>query len=127
MVKSVEQLAAELLAAKAEEAAAKDRRISVEDDLIKLLDVPQEGSKTHNVDGYKIVVKGVINRKLDEEKWAEVADRIPENLRPVKTKLVLDETGVKWLQKNDAEHYAIVAEAITSTPGKTSVSVERKE
>lgn len=124
---TVKELAAEFLLAKKAENDAKDKRISIEAELAALLEFPEEGSKTHNVDDYKIVIKGVINRKLDEEKWQQIESQIPENLRPVKTKLVLDDTGVKWLKNNEPEIYAIAAEAITVTPGKTSVSVEHKE
>lgn len=113
--------------AKLAEDKCKEWRIAVEEALDKILGHKPEGSKTHTVGFYKVTMTGVINRKLDHDKWKEVEKQVPAELRPVKTKLELDEKGVKWLQENRPDIWRVVAQAVTTTPGKTGVKVTRKE
>ena len=49
--------------------------------------------------------------------------KVPPALRPVKMEPKLDETGVKWLQTNRPDLYAIMSKCLTVKPGKTGVKV----
>ena len=122
--KTLPELANEWLAAKTAETAANHARVDIEARIIALTGAKEEGSKTHNIDNLKIEVTGVINRKMDWAAWESVKDSIPENLRPVRIKLELDETGVKYLQQNEPELYAKLP--MTTKPGKTGVKVTVK-
>lgn len=101
--------------------------LDVEKAMMENIQVPEEGSKTTNVEGYKIVAKGVVNRRLDVDKWDEIREQIPEALRPVKYKPSLDEAGVKWLRNNEPEIYTTLAGCITSKPGKTGFTITKVE
>jgi hypothetical protein len=124
MTDTLETLSEEWLAAKAVEKKATADRVAIEDRIIALTGKRDEGSQTHKAEGFSIEVKGVINRKMDWKKWAEVKDTIPPALRPVKLKEELDIEGVKYLQANEPDIYALLP--ITATPGKTGITVERK-
>ena len=124
MSKTLEQLSEEWLAAKEKERQATDDRIAVEEAIIALTGKKDEGSQTIKADGFSIEVKGVINRKMDWKKWDDVCGQIPPALRPVKLKPELDITGVRYLQQNEPDIYALLP--ITVTPGKTGITVTRK-
>lgn len=116
-------LAADWLAAKARERQAEAERVAVEEKIIALTGKKTEGSQTHDAgDGFKVVVKGVMNRKMDWTKWEQIKDQIPAELHPVKMKPALDDTGVKWLQENRVDLYALLP--ITATPGKTGIDIK---
>jgi hypothetical protein len=87
--------------------------------------VPTElGSQTtQRIDGFKVVVKLPINYRIDSTIWDEVKTKIPVAKRPVKTKLDVDVTGLKWLADNEPDIYQVAAKAITSSAGKPAVSV----
>jgi hypothetical protein len=121
------QVIALLLIAKQEENAAAKRRVELEQQLIELLRFSKpEGSKTESIDGYKVTFTSKINRTLDEAKWLEIMDQVPERLHPieVKTTLKVVDKGMRWLEENNQDIYRLVAQAITSKPAKIAVKVE---
>ena len=111
------------LKAKSDEEAARDRRIAVEEELIKQLGVKPEGSKTHDLGEFKVTICGVVNRLLDKEIWESIKDKLPPEIRPVTYEPKLDIVGTKWLQANQPENYKILARALTIRPGKVGVKV----
>ena len=122
-MESLKELCQKWLAAKARERQAADERAKIEAQMVALTGQKTEGSQTHDAgDGFKVIVKGVMNRKMDWDKWDQVKDQIPVELRPVKMKPTLDETGVKWLQENRVDLYALLP--ITATPGKTGIEIK---
>ena len=119
-----EALCAEWLEAKRAETAANKRRIQIETQLAQCFDVPQEGSKTHNLDSYKITLTQPVARKLDLKAWELVKEKLPENLHPIKVKIEADATGCKYLAENDPAMWKKIARAFEAKPGKIGVKVE---
>jgi hypothetical protein len=89
---------------------------------------PLEGSETHKVGDLKFTVSARMSRKLDPERWAEIEPKIPENLRAVvETRPVLVTAGVRYLMANEPETWAVIAEAVTSTPQKPQIKITEIE
>lgn len=104
-----------------------DELIEIETELLPLVESTEGGSKTNNVDGYKITVKRPINRTIDGEAWERVKDRIPTDLHPIRVKVEPDAKGCEWLRENRPELWVVAAEAITEKPGKAGFTVEAVE
>lgn len=121
----LETLCREWLEAKQAEAKAARDRIAIEERIIFHTGKRDEGSQTHEFNGYKITVTGKVSRKMDWKKWEVIKAQIPPNLHPIKTKLELDEKGVKYLQSNEPEVYALLP--IEVTPAKTAIEVKAIE
>lgn len=111
------------LEVKAAEEAARERRIVLEEDLIKQLGVKPEGSKTYDLGEFKVTLTGNVIRTLDKEVWESIKDKLPPEVRPVTYEPKIDIVGTKWLQANQPENYKILARALIVKPGKTSVKV----
>jgi hypothetical protein len=105
--------------------------LEMEVELIAALGAPEEGSRTHRLNGFKVEMKGVINRKTDWEVFDAVVATLereePFFMAPVKMKRELDETFFKRLYKDQPGVYARLAKGVTATPGKTGVTVSRTE
>jgi hypothetical protein len=121
---NVQALARDWLEAKRAENAANAARIKIEEQLAQALDVPDEGSKTHKIDGFKITLNQPVARKLDTVIWEKVKQHISPEMAPVKVKLEPDATGCKWLAANDAKTWRKIASAFETKPGKIGVKVE---
>ena len=121
---NVESLAIAWLEAKRGEEEYRKARVAVEASLAEALEVPDEGSKTHRLDNYKVTLTQPVTRKLDEKAWDTVKDRVPAEMAPVRVKVEADGTGCKWLAKNEPDIWASIAEAFTAKPGKVGVKVE---
>jgi hypothetical protein len=126
-----EDVAADLLAAKKLHEETKKLVLEHEQELIDMLGQPEEGSKTHRLQGFKVEVKGVINRKVDWDVFdmiiGDIERQEPFFSAPIKLKRELDETEVKRLAREQPGVYARLAKALTATPGKTGVTVSRTE
>jgi len=129
--RTAEDVAADLMAAKKLHEETKKLVLEHEQELIDILGSPDEGSKTHRLNGYKVELKGVINRKVDWDVLHAVCQQIEQQeaffAAPIKYKQELDETEVKRLYREQPGLYARLAKAITATPGKTGVTVARTE
>lgn len=116
--------------AKAEEAAAINRRRVVEDELIKLYGVncEQEGSANIDQGQYKVKIVNRLNRKIDAEKLQELAAESGLDHSTVaalfRWKPELNLTA--WKSASD-EVKSAFAPAITTTAGRPSFSIEQKE
>ena len=121
---NVEPLAKAWLDAKRAEAKANAERLKIEALMCDALEVPDEGSKTHKIEGYKITVTQPVARKLDEDAWAKVRDRIPQDLWPVKTKIEADATGCKYLSGKEPAMWRKIASAFEVKPGNVGFRVE---
>lgn len=115
------------LDAKNELSKAQARLDSITSEILKTVDVKDEGSKTTKVDGYKVTTTQPIYRKVDASAWDQVSHRIPANMAPIKHKIEADAAGMKYLIDNEPEMWAMIAEAFTTTQGKVQVKVERME
>ena len=119
-------LAERWMLAKRDEQAANARRLKLEGEIIAALAfTKQEGQQTFKpFAGVAITLKAALNRKLDFAAWdATIAAQFPADLVPIKTKRELDATGVKWLEKNRPDLYALLVPALTTTPAKIAVEV----
>ena len=121
---NVQALARDWLDAKRAENAANAARIKIKEELAQALDVPDEGSKTHKIDGFKVTLTQPVTRKLDVALWEKVKQHISPEMAPVKVKLEADATGCKWLATNDAKTWRKIAPAFETKPGKVGVKVE---
>jgi hypothetical protein len=88
----------------------------------------EEGSTTTKLDGFKVVTTQNVYRRVDQDKWAEIEEKVPADWRPVKTKVEPVAAKCKALANSDDETtkqwWAYIAQAITTKPGKLSVKVE---
>jgi len=84
MTTNVEALCRDWIEAKRAETAANAKRLNIEEQLAQAFDVPDEGSKTHTIDGFKVTVTQPVARTLDTDAWEKVQDKCPEGMRPVK-------------------------------------------
>lgn len=121
---NVQALARDWLDAKRAENAATATRIKIEEELAQALDVPEEGSKTHKIDGFKVTLTQPVTRKLDAVAWEKVRQNISDDLAPVKIKLEADAAGCKWLASNEPKLWRKIAAAFETKPGKIGVKVE---
>lgn len=107
------------------EELARESRASAEQKLVALAKFEKlEGSSTIKNGDYKISLTAKLDRKLDVDAYLAIENNLPENMRPIKTKVELDLKGLKWMEENASEQYAIVAPCITTKPAKTAVKVE---
>jgi hypothetical protein len=121
---NIEALARDWLDAKKAENEAVARRVAIEAQLAAALEVKEEGSITHKLDGYKVTLTQPVTRKLDEAAWEKVKSKAPMEMWPVKTKVEADATGMKWLEKNEPAIWRKIASAFESKKGKVGVKVE---
>ncbi len=120
---SLESLAELWQVAKAAEATARDERVSIEEQIIALTGMKEEGSQTHKAGNRKIKVVAKLTRKLLPEEWERIAKDIPEALHPVQYKPSLDLKGLRYLEANEPKTYALVCQAIETKPAKPAVEV----
>lgn len=129
--RTAEDAAADFMAAKKMVEEATKLLDECKQELIDILGQPDEGSKTHRISGFKVELKGVVNRKVDWDVLDAVCAEIERQeaffMAPIKIKRELDETEVKRLFREQPGVYARLAKAITATPGKTGVTVVRTE
>lgn len=107
---------------------AQDRLDELQAEIVDMLDerpADAEGSKTFTIDGFKVEVKRAMNRKTDEKGIDAIAGLKLGELTPLKTKIELDQTGLKYLRNNEPQVYARVAKFIEAKPAKVSVTVSR--
>lgn len=122
---TLDQLSAAWLAAKKAENTAAKERAAIEEQIVALTGKRDEGAQTHEAEGFKVTVTGKVSRKMDWDKWETVKAQIAPNLHPIKYKPELDEKGVKYLQANEPEIYALLP--IEVKPAKTAIEVKRVE
>jgi len=126
--RTLDVVAAELVLAKAAEKDANAQRVALEQEIIGMVGLPEEGVLATESEAYKIKVEQRVNRKVDEKKWALVCDQIPEAVQPVSfvEQVKLDTAGIRWLKDNEPGYYNLLCEAMTEKPAKPSVKVEVK-
>jgi hypothetical protein len=129
--RTTEDIAADLLAAKKLKSEADKMVLEMEQELIAALGQPDEGSRTHRLNGFKVELKGVVNRRVDWDILDEVVSKLereePFFVAPIKMKRELDETYFRRLYKDQPGIYARLAAGVTATPGKVGVTVSRTE
>lgn len=122
---TIDQLVDDFIAAKAAENAANKRRVAIEEQMIALLGKREEGAETHELaSGMKITITGKLTYTADMEKLQEICAKLPQEMRPIKTKVELDTTGAKYLRANEPAIWAKLAKAITVKTAKTGVEVK---
>lgn len=124
MTDTLEQLAAQWRKSKSAEDDARKTRIAIEEQIMQLTGCKEEGSQTHDAGDWKVRVTGKLTRKLDADAWAKIEPRIPESLRPVQYRPVLDTKGLRYLQNNEPDVYRLVAQAIETKPAKAAIEVK---
>jgi hypothetical protein len=118
------KLVAGLIAAKSVEAAARAKRIALEEAIIAAVGAKEEGAQTHAVGDYRVTVTGKLSYSADIALLANLAEQLPADRRPIKQVTQLDEAGARWLRKNAPQEWAIVAPAIEIKPAKTALTIK---
>jgi len=121
------ELAAQYVAAKAEEARAIEALRVIIKKIQAITGHESEGCFNPCCIDWKVTVKAPLITAIDWQHWETVKTSIPEALWPIETKTVLDEKGVKWLKNNEPEIYAVLAQCLTTNPGAVQISVAQKE
>jgi len=121
----LDELAQAWVHAKADEAAANKRRVTIEEQIVAITGAKEEGAATHELaNGMKLTVTGKLTYSADVALLVQLAGALPEAMRPIKMEPKLDETGAKYLRNNEPEVWNMIAPAITIKPAKTSISIK---
>lgn len=124
-----DEAAAALEAAKIEEARATAKRLEAEQRMLSLIEAKDEGSVTARGHAYRVTVTYGVNRTVDPAALEAVREKLAPAIfeRAFRFKPDVNLTGLRYLQANEPELYAIAAQAITAKPAKPSVRVEAVE
>ena len=110
----------------AERIAVENRRFVEDRLLIEFgIDLSQEGSKTFNVEGFKIKTTSRHNRKVDGDKLQEIAREA--GLSGHLSDLFKWQPSINAKQWNNADESIkqALSEAITTKPGRTSFAIDK--
>ena len=125
----LENLYANWCAAKASEQTALEWRREIEDTLAEMLKIAPDLDGTENVknDGFAVKIVGRLNRKVDGDLLQELAAQEGiEAVLPILFRWKPEINVAAW--KNAAENITgKLAGAITTTPGRPSFSISKKE
>lgn len=128
MKSPIDKLAEQWRMHKAIEDKAREDRIAVEEQILKLNPAPPEGSTTvHTPTGVRISLTGKISYKANMDQLLELTKGWPEAARPIKTDIKVDETKLKTLRREAPRLWAEIASAIETKPAKTGVSIDFRE
>lgn len=123
------ELVAEIIKQKKIEEKAKRLRNDAEAMLVESSGFNlEEGSKTLEVGGHKVVFRQPITRSIDDAAWHSVSGAISAitggSLSPVVTKLAINAKDFRKLREVFPEAFKIASGAISSKPGKVGVTVK---
>ena len=117
------------LTAKAKEAEATAERRELEDKMVAQFSVPSTLDKTANfeADGYKVKIEGRINRRINSEKLQEIA--VEHGLMAHLECLFRwkPEINAAIWKSTDPAITTPLLDAITSTPGRPSFTIVKKD
>ena len=121
--KTPELLAQDWLDAKAEENAARAKRIEIEEELLAILPCREEGSQTIKLEnGMRVVTEGRLTRSIDAKALADDWNDLPAIIQgSFHWKPDLKITCFKSLED---DHKALIAKYVTTKPAKAGVKVE---
>lgn len=123
---SLDQLAANLLAAKAALSQAQERVHAAEDAIVKAVGSEDEGSFTVRCDGFKITTTQPITRTVNKTSLDAIRREFPEDLFEAMFdfKPSLNVKLFKECEHLRPEVYRLACKAVSSKPGKIAVRVE---
>lgn len=125
---TVKELTNDWMAAKTDERLANLRRIAIEEQLVKLVNTKEEGSVTTDIgDGIKVTTTGKLSYKVDRVTLDELTENWPDDIRPVRLELKVDETRLKKIRAEQPKLWSQIARAVEVKPQKTGVSIEIEE
>lgn len=126
---SLDALASEWSRLKQLEQDLYDQRIEVEREIDQLLAyIPQESSKSIGLaNGSKLKLTRKLNYKVDLLLLEMLTADWPEDIRPIKTKTVADETMLKHIRKESPTAWSKIARAIETKPAKVNISIDSGE
>ena len=124
MTANVDILAQLWAEAKAKEDEAKSMRIEIEQKILALIPAKEEGSSTTTTtSGIKITTTGSLKYKADLGSLLELTKAWPEDVRPIKHKIEVDETKLKIIRAESPSLWSDLAAVVTVEPAKTAVKV----
>ena len=130
MSQELDDLAAAWADAKQDEAIAVAKRRTIEDRLVELLAIPEgkEGTTSSTTEqGFAIKVVGRLNRKIDTDRLQELATEhgLSEHLSSL-FRWSADINAAAWKAAAQTITAPLLG-AITTTPGRPSFTITRKE
>lgn len=125
----LKSLSADWLRFKIDEENATTERRKIEDQMVKLLAIPDnfEGTETAESEGFVVKVSGRIDRKVDSNKLQELAlesglsDQLPNLFR------WKPEVNMAAWKAADKSITQLLAGAITAKPGRSTFKITIKE
>lgn len=125
----LKSLSADWLRFKSDEEKATTERRKIEDQMVKLLAIPDnfEGTETAEPEGFVVKVSGRIDRKVDSNKLQELAlesglsDQLPNLFR------WKPEVNMAAWKAADKSITQLLAGAITAKPGRSTFKITIKE
>lgn len=125
---TLSDLSSQWLAAKEKEKAAQEERRLIEDRMLSLIGLPEafEGTENAEAGEYKIKLVGRLNHKIDADRLQEIAaeygltDHLGSLFR------WKPEINARVWKAADESITNTLLEAITTTPGRPSFSIEEK-
>lgn len=124
----IDDLANQWRIAKEKEESAKNLRIFLENEILKLHPAREEGSESFTTPaGFKVKLTGKLSYKVQLDKLIELTKSWPEDVRPIKAKLEADETKLKAIRNDAPKLWSDIAQAVTVSPAKTGVTIEMTE
>ena len=98
----------------------------LEAEIIELLDHHKEGSKTYEINKYKIIVKTDVIYSLDKSEYAVYKDKLSKEFNPVResTKYTIDAKTMHLVDEYaSAQELDILSKFITKKPAKPNVKI----
>lgn len=120
----LEKLASAWHIAKQEEERARDKRVDIEVQMLKLHPAREEGSETVTTPlGVKIKLTGKLTYKANVEQLQALTLGWPEAIRPIKTEIKADESALKLLRTERPDLWRQIASAVETKAAKVGVAV----
>lgn len=123
---SIDQLSAELIAAKKQKDDAAKLVASIEQQIIlKQGTAGEEGTKTEEYEEFKVSVVTGYNYKVDQKVLEQIRSELPTDLfnSAFSFKPSLDLKFFRGLKASNPEAFGKVVRAVTATPKKTAVKI----
>ncbi len=119
----IDTLSKQLQEAKSAEAKAAQFRREIEQSIIELCGVSQEGSTTFKGEQYKIVTTGKITRSIDQEQLKKAWESLPDAAKDaIRYKPEIIKKEFDALKKHNEPAWRALCECVTEKEAKPSVS-----